>query len=235
MEEWRDAGLVVAARRHGESSLVVSLFTASHGRYRGLTRSGGKRGGAVCQPGNVVMATWRARLSEHLGSLSCELLEAGAARVIDDPLRLAAVAALCATVEAMLPEREALPALYAATLDVLARLQEGDTWPAAYVRWELRLLADLGYGLDLASCAVTGATDDLAYVSPKSGRAVSSAAAGVWRDRLLPLPGFLRDDAALATAADIRAGFALTGHFIEARLVSGGIPARQRLIERLPT
>lgn len=232
MEEWRDAGVVIAARRHGEGRLIVSLFTASHGRQRGMLRL--KRGSPVGEPGTVVSATWKARLEDHLGTLTAEVLEVGAASLFDDPLRLAGLSSLCALLEAVLPEREAHPDLYGATLDVLAQLQRGESWLAAYARWELQLLADLGYGLDLSECAVSGTRDDLAYVSPKSGRAVARRAAGAWVERLLPLPDFLREDTAETVPLDhIKMGLSLTGHFLEARLLLNPQPARQRLIQRL--
>ena len=232
MEEWRDAGLVIAARRHGEGRLIVSLFTASHGRQRGMLRP--KRGSPVGEPGTLVIAAWKARLEDHLGTLTAEVLQVGAAVLLDDPLRLSGLSSLCALLEAVLPEREAHPALYESTLELLVQMQRGESWLSAYARWELHVLAEMGYGLDLSECAVSGSRDELAYVSPKSGRAVARLAAGEWVDRLLPLPVFLRDDASSDVPIDdIRAGVALTGHFLETRLLLRPLPARQRLIQRL--
>ncbi len=232
MEQWRDAGVVLAASRHGENGIVLSLFTAHYGRQRGLIR--GKPGALVAQPGTVVSATWRARLGDHLGSLTAEVLEVPAGGMLDDPLRLAALSALCASLDVTLPERDPLPALYAVSLDLLAHLSDGiSAWQADYARWELALLTALGYGLDLSTCAVTGGLEDLRYVSPKSGRAVSTAGAGVWAERLLALPAFLRTPEAPATASDLQQAFALSGHFLSLWAGVTDLPARERLIQRL--
>ncbi|MEX2649032.1 MAG: DNA repair protein RecO [Alphaproteobacteria bacterium] len=212
---WSDEGYVLAARRHGESSVVASLFTKMRGRHAGLVRGGGGRKlRPVLQPGNRVAATWRARLADHLGSLTVELIRAEAAAVLDDPPRLAALASACAVAEASLPERHAYPRAFAAFESLMAALAGDAGWAAAYVRWELALLGDLGFGLDLRTCAVTGRSDGLAYVSPRSGRAVTREAAGPYRDRLLALPGFLVGDGPTDAQA-IRDGLALTGSFLE--------------------
>lgn len=234
--EWSDQGIVISARRHGEGSLIVQLLTETHGRHAGLVRGGtGKRGRGVYLPGNTVSATWRARLADHLGNYSCELAESRAAALLDDPVKLAALSSLCAVAEAALPEREAHPAVYRGFRIVLDALDSGD-WHAAYVRWELGVLAELGYGLDLSACAATGRNDALAYVSPKSGRAVSLSAGEPYRERLLPLPGFLIGGET-ATAAEVRAGLKLTGYFLETRLFAPEgrtVPAaRHRLVDRL--
>lgn len=235
--EWRDEGIVLAARRHGEASLVVSLLTPGHGRHAGLVRGGGSaRAGGIYQPGNRVSAHWRARLEEHLGNFRCELVAGEAARLLDDPPRLAALASACALIEAGLPERAPHPALYQGTLALIEALP-GPVWGRAYVGWEVALLAELGFGLDLGACAATGVTEGLAYVSPKSGRAVSLAAGAPWHDRLLPLPRFLVDPAVTAEGAEILAGLRLTGHFLEVHLFGASdrpLPAaRGRLLERL--
>lgn len=234
--EWSDKGIILSARKHGEGSLIVQLLTESHGRHAGLVRGGtGKRGRGVYLPGNIVTATWRARLSDHLGNFTCELSESRAATLLGDPVKLAALSSLCAMAEAALPERQAYPAVHRGFQIVLDALDRGD-WHAAYVRWELGVLAELGYGLDLSHCAATGRNDTLAYVSPKSGRAVSLSAGEPYRDRLLPLPGFLIGGAT-ATAAEVRAGLELTGYFLETRLFAPegrAVPAaRHRLIDRL--
>lgn len=213
--DWTDEGLVIAARRHGESAAVVTLLTRAHGRHLGLARGGsGRRGRGLYQPGNTVAAIWRARLAEHLGSWSCEPVRAGAAPLLDRAGALAALAAACALVDAVLPEREPHETLYKSTSALIAALADPH-WAEAYVRWELDLLAELGFGLDLASCAATGANDGLAYVSPRTGRAVSAAAGEPWRDRLLALPAFLAGEAgARPGPGEIEAGLALTGHFL---------------------
>src|SRR5437763_6717174 len=176
--EWRDTGFVLAARRHGESGLIVELLTAEHGRHAGLVRGGQTpRRRALLQPGNRVAASWRGRLSEHLGTLECELVDAHAARFIDDPDRLAELSAASALLLAALPERVPHADIYgsfAALLDAFDSLRD---WLQAYVHWECGLLGALGFGLDLGCCAVTGATEDLTHVSPRTGRAVSHAAA----------------------------------------------------------
>jgi len=235
--EWTSDAFVLGCRRHGEADAVVSLLTLTHGRHLGLARGGaGRRGRSLYQPGNRVRATWRARLSEHLGHLTAEPLAAHAAQFLDDPARLSALGAATALLDAALPEREPHPGLFAATAALIAALA-GTGWDAAYVRFELALLQDLGYGLDLEACAATGGRDDLAFVSPKTGRAVSRAAGEPFRGRLLALPGFLLTQGDAATLAEVTAGLALTGHFLarhlfahDGRLVP---PARLRLVERL--
>ncbi len=235
--EWSDEGIVLAARKHGEASVVVQLFTHAHGRHVGLVRGGGaSKARGVYQSGNLVAARWRARLSEHLGAYTCEPLKSHAAALLDDPLGLAALTSACAIVAESLPERHPYPALYDATLALIEALAGGAPgWPALYVRWELDLLRELGFGLDLTRCAATGTTDDLVYVSPKSGCAVSRAAGEAWRARLLPLPGFLIG-AGEAGAADVAAGLRLSGSFLDRHLFAPHerkLPAaRERFIER---
>ncbi len=234
--DWTDDGIVLAARRHGEASALVQLFTREHGRHAGLVRGGaGVRARGVYQPGNLVAARWRARLEEHLGGYTCELLRSHAAAYLDDPLRLAALASACAVTEAALPERHPYPALYDGFGALIDALADEPAWAAVYVRWELGLLDELGYGLDLSACAATGATDDLVYVSPKSGRAVSRAAGEPYRDRLLALPGFLIGRGG-AEPADIVAGFRLTGGFLDRHVFAPHErrlpPARERFVER---
>ncbi len=233
--DWTDDGIVLSARRHGESSAIVQLLTAARGRHAGLVRgSAGKRARGIYQPGNQVRAVWRARLSEHLGAYTCELATSRAAALLPDPARLAALSAACAVAEAALPERETHAPVYHGFIALLDALGE-DTWPEVYVRWEIGLLAELGYGLVLDKCAATGRNDQLAWVSPKTGRAVSLSAGEPYRDRLLSLPGFLIDGAE-ASDADIAAGLKLTGHFLESHLFhpfGRQLPAaRQRLADR---
>src|SRR5260370_231492 len=231
--EWRDAGFVLTTRRHGESALIVELLTRDHGRHAGLVRGGqSPRRRALLQPGNSVAAQWRGRLSEHLGTLDCELIEAYAARLLDDPDRLAALGAAAALLLAALPEREPHPDLHGSFAGLLGALDSASAWPQAYVRWECGLLAALGFGLDLGSCAATGTNQDLAYVSPRSGRAVSREAGLPYHDKLLPLPGFLLRDAP-AESADIGSGFVVKTHILLHHLLGpqgGKLPeARDRL------
>ncbi|MDX6748220.1 DNA repair protein RecO [Geminicoccaceae bacterium 1502E] len=217
--EWRDEGIVLAARRHGERDAVASLLTFEHGRHAGLVRGGaGRRLWPLLQPGNRLECAWRARLSEHLGGFTVEPVRLHVAGFLEDPLRLAAVASACALLEAVLPERDPHPPLYAALLTLLGRMGEADDWPADYVRFELLLLVELGYALDLTSCAVTGSSEGLAFVSPRSGRAVSSGAAEPWVSRLLPLPPFLIE-AVDADDAQIVDGLRLAGHFLRRHIL----------------
>jgi DNA repair protein RecO (recombination protein O) len=234
---WTDEGVLLAVRRHGESGAIISVFTARHGRYAGLVRGGfGRRARPVYQPGNVLQVTWRARLSEQLGAIASELKVPLAARLMPDPARLAGLAAACALLETTLPERDPHPDLYGTLGGFLEQLDQDRAWLEGYVRFELALLAELGFGLDLSRCAVTGASDDLVYLSPSSGRAVSRSGAGRYADRLLPLPAFLLDRAP-ADAAQLSAGLRLTGAFLRRHLFDASdrpLPeARDRLLARL--
>jgi len=239
--DWRDTGFVLSARRHGESALIVELLTAEHGHHAGLVRGGqSPRRRALLQPGNLVAASWRGRLPEHLGTFDCELVEAHAARFLDDPGRLAALGAATALLLVALPEREPHADLYRSFAGLLDALDSDPGWARSYVAWECDLLAGLGFGLDLGSCAATGASDDLAYVSPRSGRAVSRAAGQPYHDKLLPLPSFLWREVSASqplNQQEIVAGLALTGYFLLHHVLSphgGRLPeARERLAERM--
>ncbi len=212
--EWEAPAIVLDARPYGEGDAIATVITEDHGAHRGLARGGAARGrAAVWQPGNVVQARWVARLADQLGSLTAELVHPAAALAMEDRLALAILRAACAVAEGALPEREAHPRVFAGLLRLLAQLASGPEALGAFVRWEAGLLADLGYGLTLDECAITGATEGLVWVSPRTGRAVCDAAAGEWRPRLLPLPQFLRGDAPGA-AAEWRDGLRLTGHFL---------------------
>lgn len=223
---------------------MVTLLTREHGRHAGLVRGGGgKRGSALYQAGNLLSAHWRGRLPEHLGTFTTEMVQSFAARAMDDPLRLSGIAAACALLETALPEREPHTPLFEATLDLLRtvdRAPDAVQWGAAYVRWECQCLAEMGFGLDLERCAVTGergplAPGGLAYVSPRTGRAVSRAAGADYAERLLALPAFL-GGAAVATAGDVVEGLRLTGHFLERHVLAPHDrrvpPARARFVER---
>lgn len=225
-------------RRHGENNAVVTLFTRAHGRHLGLVRGGGgQRHAGTLQIGNVVNARWRARLEEQLGSYVCELVESVAAHVLDDAGRLDALAAATELLEAVLPERHAYPELFAATRALVTNLMVA-SYASDVVRWELGLLMTLGFGLDLTACAATGQLDDLAYVSPRTGRAVSRDAGRALSQRLLELPAFLTSPrgAAEIEAPDIAAGLVLTGHFLERHLLAPARrvmpPSRLRLVDR---
>jgi DNA repair protein RecO (recombination protein O) len=218
--DWNDEGVILSVRPHGETGAVLELFTRGHGRHLGLVHGGRSRKlRPVLQTGNHLDVTWKARLADHLGQFGVELRKGYAAAVMEDASALAALTSMAALAR-LLPERDPHPNLYEVTLFVLGFLDEPQVWPALVVRWELALLEELGFGLDLASCAATGATADLVYVSPRSGRAVSAEAGEAYKDRLLALPPFLRGRAtAPVTAEDVRAGFALTGHFLDARVL----------------
>jgi DNA repair protein RecO (recombination protein O) len=230
--QWQDAGYVLAARRHGESALIVELLTCEHGRHAGLVRGGQTpRRRALLQPGNAVTLTWRGRLPEHLGTIECELVRAHAARFIDDRLRLGALAAAAALLAATLPEREPHGDVYRGFAELIGAF-ESESWLARYVAWECDLLAALGFGLDLGSCAATGMTDDLAYVSPKSGRAVSREAGRPYHDKLLKLPTFLSAGGPVGEG-DIAAGLDLTGYFLRHHLLlpqGRDLPEQRRLL-----
>ena len=217
--EWSAPGIILAASPYGEGDALASVFTEAHGVTRGLARGGLSRArAATWQAGNLVEARWVARLSDQLGSYTAELVHAGAALAMQDALPLAILSAACAVAEGALPEREPHPRVFRGLLHLIVHLDV-----AGLIEWELGLLADLGFGLDLTHCAVTGATEDLAYVSPKTGRAVCEAAAGDWRERLLKLPAFLAGGAA-PRPADLQDGLRLTGHF----LVRDAFGARHR-------
>jgi DNA repair protein RecO (recombination protein O) len=235
--DWQDEGVLIAMRAHGEASAIIEVFTAAHGRHAGVVRGGASRKmAAVMQPGTQLAVVWRARLEDHLGSFSVEPLQSRAG-LLADRLALAGLSAVCAMLRVALPERDAHPALYRATMALLAALEHDPNWPALYLRWEVTLLEELGFGLDLARCAVTGARDDLAFVSPKTGRAVSRAGAGDWVDRLFPLPQCLMGQGG-ASRAELGQGLAITGHFLVRELVEEmqgrALPeARHRLIRAL--
>ena len=234
--DWRDTGYVLTARRHGESGLIVELLTEAHGRHAGLVRGGqSPKKRALLQAGNLVAASWRGRLAEHLGMFEVELLRPHAAGLIDDPDRLAALASAAALVALAVPEREPHGDVFRDLGRLIALLDSAD-WAASYIAWECMLLAALGFGLDLSACAATGVNEDLAYVSPRSGRAVSRSAGAPYHDKLLPLPGFLWRDVN-AEPTDIAAGLVLTGHFLQRHLLEPqgrALPeARARLADRV--
>lgn len=234
---WNDDGIVLSARKHGEGAAIVSLLTVEHGRHGGLVRGGsGRRARGIYEPGNQVSASWRARLEEHLGTYTCELTKAHAALILNDHLRLAGLSAACAVTEVALPEREPHPALYESLRDLIVEMDRED-WLANYVVWELDLLRELGFGLDLASCASTGQSNELVYVSPKSGQAVSMEAGEPYKNKLLRLPGFLMGASESITKEDVEQGLELTGYFLGHHVFiqgrNGEPPARTRLVDRV--
>lgn len=216
--EWRDHGILLSMRRHGESAAIIEVFTEDHGRHAGVVRGGASRKLApILQPGAQLDVQWQARLQEHIGSYRVEPLRSRAAAAMSGRLALAGLNAVTALLSACLPERVPHPGLYRRSEQLMDLLGQDDIWPLAYLNWELALLEELGFGLDLSSCAVTGATTGLAYVSPKSGRAVSRAGAGDWADRLLPLPPCLLGEGP-APDAEIAEALRTTGYFLAHRL-----------------
>jgi DNA repair protein RecO (recombination protein O) len=240
--EWSDEAVILSVKPHGETAAIVELLTRRHGRHSGLVHGGrSRKSRPVLQMGNHVTATWKARLSEQLGHMTVELQHGYAATAMDDSSALSALTSLC-TLSHLLPERDPHPNLYEITLFVLGYLDDPQVWPALYVRWEMALLQELGFGLDLSACASTGAVDDLVYVSPRSGRAVSAAAGAPYHDKLLALPPFLTLNRpmganAVVTPGDIQAGLDLTSHFLITRILGPreqGLPdTRQRLAKLL--
>jgi DNA repair protein RecO (recombination protein O) len=234
---WRDTGFVLVTRRHGENALIVDLLTREHGRHAGLVRGGqSPKVRAMLQSGNEVAAVWRGRLDEHLGTIACEMVRAHAARFLDDPGRLAGLTSAAALVGAALPEREPHGDVFTSFARLIEALDSAVDWPAQYVRWEHDLLSALGFGLDLSRCAVSGATAGLAYVSPRTGRAVSRTSGLPYHDKLLPLPMFLWRNTP-ADEAELDLGMTLTGHFLAHHVFAPQgrtLPAaRMRLAERM--
>ncbi len=234
--EWRDQGILLSAKPHGESSSIIEVFTPQRGRHAGVVRGGASRKIApYLQPGAQLDLLWRARLEEHIGSFQVEPVRSRAAAALGDRLSLAGLNAVAALLSFCLPEREPHAGLYEETESLLDLLGQTEIWPLAYLRWEVRLLQDSGYALELDRCAVTGAVDGLCFVSPKSGRAVSREAAGTWADRLLPLPPVLRGQGE-APDAEVSEAFVTTGYFLKSHLARdlGHKPlpeARDRFVE----
>ncbi len=235
--EWRDEGILLAARPNGEANAVIEVFSALHGRHAGILRGGASRSkAAMLQPGAQLDLTWRARLEEHLGSFTVELMQARAGTVLGDRLALAALSAVCALCRFALPERMAYPGFYSETVALMDGLG-APGWLRLYALWEVQLLEATGFGLDLQQCAVTGAAEGLAYVSPRSGRAVTSEGAGDFAARLLPLPPALIDAQTPFDAEQMRQALHLTGYFLQHWLAESrgrALPeARARLIAAL--
>jgi DNA repair protein RecO (recombination protein O) len=238
--QWSDEAIVLSVRAHGETAAVLEVLTRAHGRHLGLVHGGrSRRARPVLQPGNHVDVTWKARLADQLGQMTVEPRRAFAALALDDAASLAALSSMTAQLR-LLAERDPHASLFEATLFVLGYLDEPDIWPALVVRWEMVLLAELGFGLDLTQCAATGSNDALIYVSPRTGRAVSASAGEPYRDKLLALPAFLlgrRSDGMAVPSGDIRDGFMLTGHFLRTHVLAPrGLTepaARHRLLDLL--
>jgi DNA repair protein RecO (recombination protein O) len=234
--EWRDQGILLSARPHGETSVIIEIFTPDHGRHAGVVRGGTSRKIAPSlQRGAQLDVVWRARLENHIGSFTVEPLRSRAAIAMQDRLMLAGLNAVTALLSFCLPERAPHLALYQRTQTLLDLMDQVALWPLAYLQWEMQVLEEMGYALDLERCAVTGATEGLIYVSPKSGRAVSAEGAGEWADRLLPLPDVLRGKGDGADR-EVAQGFITTGYFLSEHLAKdlGHRPlpeARARFVE----
>ncbi len=215
MEQWQDQGIVLSARQHGENGAIVSLLTLNHGRHAGYVRGGhsSKQRGTL-EIGNLVDVTWSSRVSDALGNYKLELSRSFAARFMQDPLRLAALQSLCCLCDQALPEREGHPELFHG-VEVLLEALEGDLWGVSYVMWEVALLRELGFTLDLGQCAGGGDADTLMYVSPKSGRAVSAACGAPYKDKLLLLPDFLKAGGACTNEEQVLLGMKMTRYFLE--------------------
>ncbi|MCC5955720.1 MAG: DNA repair protein RecO [Natronohydrobacter sp.] len=237
--DWRDEGILLRMQRHGEATAIIEVFSALHGRHAGVVRGGASRKmAATLQPGAQLDLTWRARLEDHLGSFTVELLQARAGVILGDRLALAALNSVCALCRYALPERMAYPGFYSETVDLLDQLGQPG-WLRLYAMWEVSLLETTGFGLDLQQCAVTGAQSGLAYVSPRTGRAVTAAGAGEYADRLLTLPAALTDERAAFSTTDLQQALQLSGYFLHHWLAeSTGRPLpepRARLVALLET
>lgn len=212
--QWTDDALVLGLRRHGETGVILEAITAEHGRHLGLVHGGrSRRMQPVLQPGNRVRVSWRARIDEGLGSFAVEPLVSEVSRMIGSGLALYGLGSMAALLR-LLPERDPHPALYEAACILVEHLDDPAVAPPLMVRFELAVLTELGFGLDLSACAATGGNDRLAYVSPRTGRAVSAAAGEPFRDRLLHLPSFLREGGAPGPDG-VAQGFTLTGYFLD--------------------
>ena len=236
--EFEDDAFVLSARVHGEAGAIVEFLTARHGRHAAHVAGGASRKmKPFLQAGARVALRYRARISEQLGSATLEPVGEGPSALFDDPLALAGIAAAAAIAAGALPEREPHPGTFLAFESLTGAFAHPDIWPAVFVRFEAGLLAELGFGLDLSKCAATGSTDDLIYVSPKTGRAVCRTAGAPYHDRMLALPPFLLSAQGRLGPGDIGAGLNLTAHFLEA-FIFGPMnrplpPARLWLLDRL--
>jgi DNA repair protein RecO (recombination protein O) len=217
--EWRDQGIILGCRSHGETSAIAEIFTREHGRCLGLIRGGrSRRLRPILQPGNIVDLVWRARLEEHLGTLQLEPVELRAGFIMEDRLRLSGLTTIAGLAQ-VLPEREPHPRLYDAARLMLDAMEDDHIWPALLVRWEMGLLDELGFGLDLDTCAATGIRENLTFVSPRSGKAVCEAAGRPYVSKLFHLPAFLRGGVS-PDVADIISAFRITGHFLDRHIFS---------------
>ncbi|MDC3129159.1 DNA repair protein RecO [Paracoccaceae bacterium] len=235
--EWRSVGILLAARKHGETSLIIDTFCPGHGRYLGIVKGGASRKFApILQVGAQLDLTWKARLQDHLGSFKVELVRARTVHAMSDRILTAGLTSVSTILSRVLPERQPYDNFYRTTEDLLDLLNQPNVWPLAYLHWELELLTVLGYGLDLSKCAVTGSTKNLRYVSPKTGRAISEKAAGEWVPKLLHLPSIILKGS--DNSSSITDGLNLTGYFLTNKvfnelLVKSPVYERQRFVKLL--
>ena len=232
--EWRSVGILLAARKHGETSLIIDTFCPGHGRYLGVVKGGASRKFApILQVGAQLDLTWKARLQDHLGSFKVELVRARTVHAMSDRILAAGLTSVSTILSRVLPERQAYDNFYRTTEDLLDLLNQPNIWPMAYLRWELELLTVLGYGLDLSKCAVSGSTEKLRYVSPRTGRAISEQAAGEWVSKLLHLPSIILKGS--GNSDSIIDGLKLTGYFLTKKVfnelsVRSPVSERQRFV-----
>jgi DNA repair protein RecO (recombination protein O) len=235
--EWRSVGILLAARKHGETSLIIDTFCPGHGRYLGVVKGGASRKFApILQVGAQLDLTWKARLQDHLGSFKVELVRARTVHAMSDRILAAGLTSVSTILSRVLPERQAYDNFYRTTEDLLDLLNQPNIWPMAYLRWELELLTVLGYGLDLSKCAVSGSTEKLRYVSPRTGRAISEQAAGEWVSKLLHLPSIILKGS--GNSDSIIDGLKLTGYFLTRKVfnelsVRSPVSERQRFVDLL--
>ena len=235
--EWRSVGILLATRKHGETSLIIDTFCPGYGRYLGVVKGGASRKfSPILQVGAQLDLTWSARLQDHLGSFKVELVRARTVNAMNDRILTAGLTTVSTILSRVLPERHAYDNFYRTTEDLLDLLSQPKVWPLAYLHWELELLSVLGYGLDLSKCAVSGCTDNLRYVSPKTGRAISEQAAGVWASKLLHLPPIILKGS--QNSGSIIDGLKLTGYFLTKKVfnelsVNSPVSERQRFVDLL--
>ena len=225
--QWQDKGIVLSSKKYGEHSLIIRFLTEEHGVYSGLVKFGlSKKQKFLYEPGNLLSISWVARLPEHMGSFRCDTIKLYTSKVMGKSSHLAALTSHCSLEQVFLPERERCKNIYNNSIKFIEQLSvDNDSWLYDYVRWEISFLEQLGYGLTLNKCAVTGKNNDLLYVSPKTGRAISKVAAGKWVNKLLPLPSFLinkeKDNKILKT--EFMKGILLTGFFLSKYADSVGV------------
>ncbi|WP_032112183.1 DNA repair protein RecO [Candidatus Paracaedibacter symbiosus] len=229
--QWTDVGVILNARVHGERSHIVTIYTKNQGRCAGLFKSSAKTKAAI-QPGNLVQAKWSARLPEHLGLWQLELMESPSSRILSDRLKLNALGSALALADYLMAERHQYEELYDSLTGLITQLTHCDNWYQSYSDYELKLLEDLGFGLDLTKCAVTGTSDNLTYISPKTGRAVSAQAGLPYADRLFKIPDFWLQSQSVSPEQLYQA-LVITSYFFEKDLLEKGLPSSRVALQNL--